>query len=165
MSYDLNVYVGWYAEFEPSKTKVNIGKEKVSYCPTNKKHSANGKFCSTCGAEIKHEEKDKFEDYPMASHLMNETSPEEVDFMTGGLVTLEDLEKLKDSYAIFSQDGSDEIILAPGYAYAGDIARKDGFAQEVEQLEKPNEDWVALIKKVFAVEEVNVKYGFITELV
>jgi hypothetical protein len=166
MSYDHNIYVGWYAEFDKSNRKVERGLKKVRFCPTDKKHSAKDKFCSVCGSEIQEKEEMQYTGYPISSHILGENSQEELDWMTGGIVKVQDIENLGDSHAIFPEFlGTDkQIVMAPGYNYYGDITRSDGFVEELVNSEKPTKEWVELIKKVFDTVEVSVKFGIIMEI-
>lgn len=167
MSYSRNIYIGWYAEFDRSKRKISVGVEKVYLCPNDKKHPSKGKFCSVCGSEIVEKEETKYRNFPIATHIFGENSQKDLDYMTGGLVKVEDIKSLEDSTAIFPEflETDKEIVMAPGYTCFFNVSHSDGFAKEMKISEKPSEEWIEKIKKVFDTNEVEVKYGFVMEII
>lgn len=172
MSYDTNIYVGWYAQFDEYSEKREVGTEKLRQCPNSKKHFAKDKFCPSCGVEIITIEKPVYKNFVNALLLSysaddSSTTQEDIDKETFGQVKLEDLkEAMKDSYMIFPEFlGTDKvIIMAPSYTCISDVRRSDGSVNEVTNMEPPSKEWEELIKKAFKAQNLEIKYGVVVEV-
>lgn len=172
MSYDHNVYVGWYAEFDENDDKIPDGVEKIRQCPNSKKHSAKDKFCPSCGAEIVIIEKPLFKNFISALNLYHmaedsDTTEQDVQEATFGHTHLEDLNEVtQDSSIIFPEflDTDKIIIMAPGYTYVGDVGRSDGTVEEITNPKEPSQDWKDKIAKVFKPKNLVFKYGVVVEV-
>lgn len=172
MSYNTNVYIGWYAQFDEYTQKVESGVEKIRQCPNNKKHSAQDKFCSSCGVEIVTIEKPVFTSFPSALSLYysaqdTSTTQKDIDKETFGLIQLADLQKVvKNSAMIFPEflNTKKIIIMAPGYTYLSDVSRCNSSVKEIASIEKPSKEWIDLIQKAFKAHNIEIKYGVVVEV-
>lgn len=173
MSYDRNIYIGWFVELKPSQEQVPTGQSKtVRSCPTSKGHKIgkDTNFCPTCGAAIKEEVKQVTKGMSLGSHFFNESDSTELAYMTNGRATPEDMKRLGDSHCIFPEfmpykAGALEIVFAPGYECMDDVARSDGVVMPFGEMpEKPSNEWLALVRKVFGAEELQLKFGAVMEV-
>lgn len=166
MSYSRSLIVGWYAEFKPTEIKLERGEKEIKFCPTSKKHSTNGNFCSVCGSKFETEIKKQYSPFPQPLHILEITDPVELNEYTDGLVIIDDLKILKGSRAVFPEfiGTKNSIIFAPGYKIWSDLGDSDGFVSELEKMPAPSLAWFDAVKKVFYVNEVEVKYGLVFEL-
>jgi hypothetical protein len=167
MSYDRNIYVGWYAEFDRCTDRQQDGVESKRACPTSKKHPTNGKFCSVCGAEIISQEIPKYHSYAYPHHLIDETDPVELEYATLGRATLEDVKKLQTSHVVFPEflDTDKVIIMAPGYTTVGDVSCSDGSVNPVDVGLGPSIEWQENVIKVFSAKNMKINFGVIVEVV
>lgn len=174
MSYDRNVYIGWFATLKPSQERVPTGATKVErYCPTSKKHKFGKatKFCPDCGAPVAEETVAVTKTISLGSHFFNESDPTELAYMTCGRATPEDMKRLGDSHCIFPEfmpykPGELEVVFAPGYECMDDVARTGVLMPFGELPEKPSDEWVAVLRKVFGAEgPIELKFGAVMEVV
>lgn len=173
MSYDTNLYVGWYVEFKPSTRKAKTGEVARRYCPTSKKHPTGDSFCPKCGAKIEERLVDEYDTYANPYHLQFEEDEDELKEMTLGRVSLKDMKDLAlmGKYRVicpeFMPSDSTVIVIAPGFKGAADIGRSDGMlvGVDMENNPRPTEEWIAQVKKVFDVEDVKVGFGAVVEVV
>lgn len=168
MSYDYNLYIGWYLEFDESNRKEQIGTTNVRFCPTSKKHPTKDKFCPKCGKEIQTKEEPTYKTYSSPYELIQIKEQEELTEATLGKLTLKDIEELQDCLVPFPEFKS--ILMAPGFTSCKDISRCNGFATEVNATEinfsnKPTQEWIDRMKYIFDVEKMNLKFGVVMEVV
>ena len=169
MSYVTNLYIGWYAEFTPTAEKIQVGTKKKRRCTAESNHKhGDGKFCTICGAPVADVDVPVMNGISPASHFLDELDPAEVEYMTIGRATVEDLKELGDCAGIFpefmpDQEARIERIMAPGYAYKADDG--DGFVFEVKPGERPSQAWEAKINKIFGCTDLKVKFGIIKEII
>jgi hypothetical protein len=172
MSYDRNVYVGWYAEFTPTADKVQVALVAERQCSTASSHKlpSSGGFCSKCGSKIVIVDVPKFKSISPARHFIDETDPVEIEHATIGRATAADIEALQSSYAIFTefmpaQQKKKEFILAPGYVKLRDVDREDSQIKPISVQSPPQDDWVKLLVKIFGCTDLKVEYGVIIEVI
>lgn len=172
MSYDHNVYVGWYAEFDEHHEKIESGVTKTRQCPNNKKHFANDKFCPSCGVEIITIEKSTYKSFVSALNLYRmiddyDTTDEDVKEATLGHSTLDELKAAaKNAYMVFPEflTTHKKILMAPGYTRVSDITRSDGSVKEITNVAAPSPEWKELVAKVFKAKNLEFKYGVVVEV-
>ncbi len=167
MSYNHNLYVGWYLEFDEPNRKEQIGTTNVRFCPTSKKHPTKDKFCPKCGKEIQTKEEPNYKTYSSPHELIHITEQEELTEATLGKLTLKDIEELQDCLAPFPEflGTKKNILMAPGFTSCTDISRCDGFVTEVDFSQKPTQEWIDRMKYIFDVEKMNLKFGVVMEVV
>lgn len=167
MSYDHNMYVGWYLEFDESNRKEQSGTAEVRFCPTSKKHPTKDKFCPQCGKEIQTKEEPTYNTYSSPYELIHITDQEELTEATLGKLTLKDIEELQDCFVPFPEflDTKKSILMAPGFTSCADISRCYGFVTEVYFSQKPTQEWIDRMKYIFDVEKMNLKFGVVMEVV
>jgi hypothetical protein len=167
MSYDHNIYLGWYAEFEGSKNKREAGTKTVRFCPTSKKHSTKDKFCPQCGKEIETTEEKVYSSYVSPHQLQYVEDQEELTEATLGKLTMKDLKDLEGTHIVFPEflDTKKSILMVPGFKYVSDISRSDGFVKEIKLKDAPSQEWVERMKFIFDVEQMDIKFGIIMEVV
>lgn len=171
MSYDRNMYIGWYAEFTPTKEKIQVGEKKERVCSSDKNHKhGGGEFCGKCGSPIVSVSKPVMRGISPACHIIHEdvnSTQEYLNVMTCGRATVSDLEIFKGSEAVFPEflyDKSKERVFASGYIYRGDICREDGFIINIPTQTPPSEKWKEAIIKVFGCTDLVVKFGMVVEV-
>jgi hypothetical protein len=162
-----HIHIGWYAEFDRSQRIVNQGVVKHYFCTKSKNHAVQNKVCDLCNGHISSFEEIKELRYPISCQILSQVSKEALDYYTGGRVTLEDLKELEGSMAIFPEfvKTNKEIIFAPGSEFYPLLSKVSGFIDEIDIGNKPSEEWINKIKKVFDVENVVIKYGFAMEVI
>lgn len=169
MGLDYNVYMGWFAEFEENVESVKSGVKEVRQCPKVKTHPAVSKYCPSCGSEIITVQEATTKEFIDATSLFymgsdKQTTEQEVQDATLGHTTLADLKECVRGTTMVNTDGGDSIMMAPGYSYLGDITRSDNYVVEMEIAEKPSQEWVDLLVKVFKAKNVKLKYGAVLEV-
>ena len=173
MSYDTNLYIGWYVEFKPSTRKEKVGEVARRYCPPSKKHPTGDAFCPKCGAKIEEHLEDEYDTYANPYHLQFEEDEDELKAMTLGKVSRKDMKELEamGQYKVvcpeFMPSARDVIVIAPGFKSGGDLRRSDGRVIDVDMKnnQPPSPEWIAQIKKVFDVEDVKIGFGAVVEVV
>lgn len=167
MSLNHNVYIGWYAEFERSKRIVDQGIVTNYFCSKAKNHSVQNRVCDLCNGKVSSYDEIKESQYPLSCQILGQVSAEMLSYLTGNRVTLEDLKDLEGSMAIFPEfaNTKKEIIFAPGAKCYSLLSKVKGFVDEVNIEEQPKEEWIEKIKHVFDVEEVDIKYGIVMEVI
>jgi hypothetical protein len=174
MSYDVNVYIGWYAELTYKTEKVQDGETIKRVCSQDEKHKTDvkGKFCSVCGSKIIDQASPTYSSYPVKPHFLNnETLQEEFQEMTLHRGTYEDTYTFHRGYAVFPEfmrSGVPTIIMAPGYVKL-DLDSRYGSvdALQVEpdtELSLEIDLWLETIKRLYQPISIVVKYGAVTEL-
>lgn len=172
MSYDHNIYVGWYAILTPTtETKeVQTGVKTMLQCTADAAHKqGDGKFCRECGAAIT-----RIEGIPVFStrqiqglhHFINETDPDEIAFASLGHATLEDIQKLQKFNVVFPEFMPyDCIVMFPGYAKITNVSRKDGDTCQMKvNPHPPTQDQIDLLIKVVGATEYDIQYGIVHEV-
>lgn len=167
MSYDHNVYAGWYVSFSPSTRKKVIGTEKVRRCPTSKKHPTKGQFCPDCGKPIEVIEKDTYQSYGKASFLLDLSTEQDVRDETLGLCGLNEVKAVGDAYVIFPEFLSTQkvILFAPGYACLSDVGRNDGEIVNINPENQVKPEWIEAVKTLFDVQDVQLHFGMVSEVI
>lgn len=169
MGLDYNVYMGWFAEFDENVESAQSGVKEVRQCPKVKSHPAQTKYCPSCGSEIVTVQETTTKDFIDAMSLFymgsdKRTTNEEVQEATLGNTYLLDLKEFVRDTTIVNTDGGKAIIMAPGYAYLGDITRSDKYVVEMEIPEKPSQEWIDALVKNFKAQNVELKYGAVLEV-
>ena len=177
MSLTQNLFIGWYAEFTPSKEKVEYGTAETIECSADAKHwlspktKTRGKFCIHCGAPLIKVNKPKMKQISPAHHVFEETCPIELEFMTNGRATAGLMKVLRGSRGIFPEymdDSSKGLtrVMLPGFIEYTDISGYDGFTHEInmDEFTRPSEDWVTALNQVFGCTDLVLKFGIIKEL-
>jgi len=175
MSYDHNIYVGWYAEFTPTTEKKEVGVGKTRVCNANHSHKIKGgQFCSVCGSAIVTLETKKMKSLSLACHMQGQTDGDEIEFQTLGRGTKEDLDTIFEgkAHAIFPEflPTKKTIIMSDYSDKMSDVARSDGQVQEIsqhdpQQMHQWHQAWSAAIEKVFGCTDLAIKYGIVHEVV
>jgi hypothetical protein len=171
MSYDRNLFLGWYAEFTPSKEKIQVGVKTERECSSVKGHKhGGGAFCSKCGSPVVSVKKPVMKGMSAACHIIGEDmdciDQEDLTDMTCGRASLEDLKILKGSIATFPlySGVGKEYVFASGHIYRSDIGRDDGFTMDIPTQLPPSEKWKETIVKIFGCTDLVVKFGMIVEV-
>ena len=145
-------------------------------CPENSKHKhgKDDKFCPKCGSPIEVTRRKKTRGMSPIHGLVNETDCDEIAHGTLGRGSIGELNQIAEGYPIFPEFMNGKLFLMlPGYTYKGDIGQEDGFELELSQNGRPftaesleaMNTYIALVKKVFDVQDVELKYGIIIEVI
>lgn len=167
MAQNHNVYIGWYAEFERSKRIVHHGIFKEYFCSKEKKHPVKHRECCLCNGKVQTKEEERTSRYPLSCNILGQASQEALDYLTGGLVTMNDLKELDGSIAIFPElvKADKEVVFSPGVKSYPNVSKIQGFIEEIDIEKKPDQQWINKIKKVFDTDNVIIKYGIVMEVI
>lgn len=168
MGLDYNVYMGWFAEFDENVESVKSGVKEVRQCPKVKTHPAVSKYCPSCGSEIVTVQEATTKEFIDATSLFymgedKRTTEEEVQEATLGHTTLAELKDFVRNTTIVNLQDSN-VIMAPGYSYFGDLTRSNKEIVEMVLPEKPSQEWIDTLIKVFKAKNVKLKYGAVLQV-